>query len=226
MGSADAPVDPELLDQEGGGDEALAVGDPALGEQLSHAGVHERVAGAALLPGGGRVGIVAPGAATGMQVAPLQLGVSREELGEEVAPAKLPEQVLRSAAGDLGRGDRAEVEVGGEGDRVGAADRRPRVDRRRQRPLAPRSPVRAEDAVMVAPGGRELAGRHDRDAGEEADLEALGQPGRTPARVGTHVLAQIDRVWAEAPRFLHRVAVRDDEPERLAQLVEPLFQEG
>lgn len=79
---------------------------------------------------------------------------------------------------------------------------------------------------MVAPGRRELAGRHDRDAGEQADLEVLGQPGRAPARIGTHVLAQIDRVWAEAPRFLHRVAVLDDEPERRSQLVEPLFQEG
>ena len=109
---ADAPVDPELLDEEGGGDEPLAVGDPALGEQLAHRGVDERVAGVALLPRGDRVGVVAPDAATRIHVAPLQFGRRREELGEEVAPAQLSEHLLGGAVGYLGRRDRAEVEVG------------------------------------------------------------------------------------------------------------------
>ena len=85
----------ELLDEEGGGDEPLAVGDPALGEQLPHRGVDERVAGAAFLPRGDAVGVVAPDPAARIHVAPLQFGRRREELGEEVAPAQLSEQRRR-----------------------------------------------------------------------------------------------------------------------------------
>ena len=194
--------------------------------QLAHRGVDERVAGAALLPGGDRVRVVPPDAATGMEIAPFQLGRGGEELGVEVAPAELPEQLLGGAAGDLRRRDRAEVEVGRERRRVGGAKRRARVDRRGKRPLAPGAPVRGEDAVVVLAGRRELAGRDDRDPGEEADLEALGQPGHAAPCVGAHVLAQVDGVRAEAGSLLDRVAVGDDEPERRPELGQPLAQEA
>jgi hypothetical protein len=49
-----------------------------------------------------------------VHVLPLELGSREEELGEEVAPAELSEQLLVAAASDLGRGDRAEVELLGQ----------------------------------------------------------------------------------------------------------------
>jgi hypothetical protein len=78
---------------------------------------------------------------------------------------------------------------------------------------------------MVLAGRRELAGRDDRDAREQADLETLGQPSHPAPCVGAHVLAQVDGVRAETGHLVDRIAVGDDEAERRPDLGQPVVQE-
>src|SRR6185436_11013485 len=65
---ADAPIDPELLRQEGSGDEARAVVHEPLLQQLAHAGVDEWMSGTAFPPGCQRLRVVTPGALARPQV--------------------------------------------------------------------------------------------------------------------------------------------------------------
>ena len=60
MRRTEPPVEVQVLGQEGAGEQTRAVVHPALARELAHAGVDDRIAGAALLPGRERAGVVAP----------------------------------------------------------------------------------------------------------------------------------------------------------------------
>ena len=79
---------------------------------------------------------------------------------------------------------------------------------------------------MILAGRCNLAGRDDRDAREEVEVEVLGQPGNPATRIGADVLAQVDGMWLEARRLLHRITVGDDKPERHAETGQKLVQEA
>ena len=126
-----APVDPEVLDEERGGDHPGPVVHPAFLAQLPHAGVDERVAGHPFLPGREPVGVVEPAVTARPQVLDLRSRLRVEDLRVEVPPAELAHERLAAALlrthGERARRDAAEVQVGREprgrvgGDRVVAA---------------------------------------------------------------------------------------------------------
>ena len=87
-----APVDVQVLGEERRHDHAGAVVHEALARELAHAGVDDRVAGAALLPRGERARVVVPAIASRPVVGPRGVGTGGEDLVEEVAPAQLPEE--------------------------------------------------------------------------------------------------------------------------------------
>ena len=87
-----------------------------LARELAHAGVDDRIAGAALLPGRERAGVVAPAMAARPEVGVRDLGARREQLRVEVAPAELAHERLGAlpaarALGQLERRQAAEVQV-------------------------------------------------------------------------------------------------------------------
>ena len=89
MPGAEAPVEVEVLAQEGRGDEARTVVHPALARELAHARVHDRVPGHALLPARERLRVVEVAVAARTQIVPRCLGVRVQERLVEIAPAEL-----------------------------------------------------------------------------------------------------------------------------------------
>jgi hypothetical protein len=107
-----APVDPQVLREERAGDQARAVVHPPLARELAHAGVHDRIAGAAVLPRLERLVVVRPPDGARAVVVPRPAGPGGRHLVEEVAPAELAHEPLGfGAAGtglDLEGGEAAE----------------------------------------------------------------------------------------------------------------------
>ena len=118
-----------MFDQEGGHDHPHPVVHPACRPQLTHAGVHQRIAGAAALPGLQPFGIVAPGHGLVFRAeGPVDDGREMvEQMGREVAPAQFRDELVRLARRNgagvrrlsrpLGRApgtDLAPVQVGGQ----------------------------------------------------------------------------------------------------------------
>jgi hypothetical protein len=118
---APAPVDPEVLRQEGAHDEPGAVVHPALAQELAHARIDEGKAGLARAPAleaPPRVAPPQPAAAVALlELRPRVAREVRQDLVEEVAPAELATKGVRAGAAaealvELARGDAAEVQVG------------------------------------------------------------------------------------------------------------------
>ena len=88
----------------------------ALGEQLPHPGIHDRVSGSSLLPRFERVGVVPPVVVARALVVAWRSTVGREQLVVEVAPAELADEGLAArlrprTLDDLERREAAQVEV-------------------------------------------------------------------------------------------------------------------
>ena len=117
---ADAPVDQQVLGQERRRDHAHAIVHPAGRPELAHAGVDDRIAGAAALPGLDGVVLVArEGVELRPEVALGEVAEVEEQVVGELAPAELGQELLgrgrqaaaRGGAPDLARADLAESEV-------------------------------------------------------------------------------------------------------------------
>ena len=101
VAGARPPVDVQVLGEERRHDQPGAVVHRSPpGQELAHAGVDDRVAGAALLPGASRVGVVAPVVAAVAVVGPGGVGTGGEDLAEEVAPAELADERVGRRPGD------------------------------------------------------------------------------------------------------------------------------
>src|SRR4030042_6034516 len=111
---APAPVDQQVLDQEGGGHHPRPVVDPALSPQLARGRVDERVTGAALGPGGPPLGGVLPGdpVILGAQGPAAGLREAGEEVAVELPPGQLAHERLPPRPRSLG--------PAGDGGRAGA----------------------------------------------------------------------------------------------------------
>ncbi len=178
------PLDVQVLDQERGHDHADPVVHPALGQQLAHARVHDRVAGPALGPGPERlVGVLAGGVR--------HLG----HLGQEVLAGALRPEVQHGGV-ELPPGDLLAV---GRITAAQAVQDRPRVDRaplqvgRHPRRVVQVGPVPLGGvaaqvaAPEPAPGvpGRCFTGLRQGQAGRQ--VRVLGDAGavhRAPVHVG------------------------------------------
>ncbi len=268
---AEAPVEREILCQEGGGEQSRAPVHPALARELPHAGVDDRHAGATLPPRCQPGRIVAPAEAARAEVEARRVGALREQLRVEVAPRQLAHERLRALAATraldhLERGEAAEVQVRAEPrcavgceivvqavvvrqtareprrqatpslrlaaarhlgrrhtareigerrqpSRLQAAGRRDPPRSPHDRPARcepPAAPVGREDPVAGRAGGREIAGRNRRDAGQDGQRQPrLGAGGdEAPLarlRVGAHVLAHEDGLRAGLVRDAHRL---------------------
>ena len=101
VGRALPPVQVEVLREERRGDEPCPVVHRALGAELPHPCVHDRVPRLPLPPCCERVRVVAPAIVTRTEVVPRDPGVGLEQLMMEVAPAELARE--RLAAGLAGR---------------------------------------------------------------------------------------------------------------------------
>ena len=184
---APSPVDPQVFRQEGSDDQPRAVVHPALAQELAHAGVDERVARAALLPGLERL----------LRVGPLDLAVAllvlrarvprevEQHVVVEVPPAELAVErgrALAASAGepllDLSHRDAAQVQV------------------RRQA----RGAVRAERVVVVGVG---------LDVAGEEGVEALAR-GCLPSRHGLgDLLGEPERLQRRQPARVRPAGHRD-----------------
>ena len=103
-----APVDVQVLGQEGRDDHPRAVVHPAARDELPHAGVDDGIAGAALLPGREQLVVVVP-----VGLGPLD-GTEELDVGVEVAPGELAagrRRASRDALLEAQRGEAAEVQV-------------------------------------------------------------------------------------------------------------------
>ncbi|KAF5293243.1 hypothetical protein FQR65_LT20133 [Abscondita terminalis] len=90
-GLAPAPVDPQVLDQEAGRHHAQAVVHIARGVELAHGGIDQRIAGAALAPGGEQriglgAGIPLDGVVGGLEAGMHHVRMVGQDLQVEVAP--------------------------------------------------------------------------------------------------------------------------------------------
>ena len=88
------PPDVQVLDQEAGHDHPHPVVDPALGQQLAHAGVDEREAGAPLLPRLEQLRVLRRVVVRHrpellLEVAPRRVGPVPQHVGVELAPGQL-----------------------------------------------------------------------------------------------------------------------------------------
>jgi hypothetical protein len=176
---AGPPVDAESLGQKGGDDQAGPVREEALIGELAHAGVHDRIPGAALLPG------VQPPVGTLPATSPLPIVVvgnvwpGRQHLVVEVPPAELAGEVLEApslvdAREGLVRGQAAEMQIGAQ---VRRGVRRQVVGQIHV-PSRPSSKPAAEAvAAGGLPAGRQVVCR--RLPGEIGDL---GKPPAAQAR--------------------------------------------
>ena len=98
MPGAPAPVEVEVLGQEGGDDHPRPVVHAPLAPQLAHRRVDDRVAGAPLLPGLEGAARARPAVAAGPVVAARQGRVGGKHLVVEVAPAELAHVGAAAAA--------------------------------------------------------------------------------------------------------------------------------
>jgi hypothetical protein len=149
------PVEPERLGEERGRDQAGPVVHEALRGELAHAGVDHGDAGPAGLPGREREGVAPPlfdRAATVRR--PAQVGEAGQDLVEEVAPAQLPDVLLRSGDGHHGhRRHKAEVQVRAESGRTVDGQRVVPLDVVRcRRPPGPQPTQRGRLAARHEPG--------------------------------------------------------------------------
>jgi len=89
-----------------------------------------------------------------------------------------------------------------------------------QRQRLPAPPVRGEDAVVVAAGGSNRIGRHDRDRIEDAQVDVLHgaltlEPALARLRASACIAADEDRLRADGVREPQRlrdgIAAPDDE---------------
>jgi hypothetical protein len=95
---AGPPVDVEGLGEEGGDDQASPVGQKALIGELAHAGVHDRIAGPALLPRVETASRALPAAIALSVVVVGDVRPCRHHLVVEVTPAELPGELLEALA--------------------------------------------------------------------------------------------------------------------------------
>ena len=104
-GLARAPVEVQILGQEGADDQAAAVVHPARGEQLAHRGVDHRVAGAARAPGVEPLRVVVPFEAVVVALVGVAgvAGVVEQHVRVEVAPGELAHERVRARAAALAR---------------------------------------------------------------------------------------------------------------------------
>jgi hypothetical protein len=113
---AEPPVEPEALRQVGGDYQSRAIGQPAFVRELTHRGVDDGDARLALAPAGERLVVLAPLALARAEIAAGQVGVGREQLLEEVAPAESSHEgcaslVLSGSCDEFHGRDAAEMEV-------------------------------------------------------------------------------------------------------------------
>jgi hypothetical protein len=111
------PVDVEILGEERRRDHARAVVHEALGAELAHRRVNDRIAGAALGRRGERGVVFVPPITARAVVRPRGVRTRREHLGVEVAPAELAEERVGAGAAaerllDLGWADAPEPQRG------------------------------------------------------------------------------------------------------------------
>jgi len=180
--STDGPPHVEVLGEEARGDHPDAVVHPALLEELAHAGVDDRVAGAPLAPGvdepvGLGAGVVGQLRELAPQVVPGRVGLVPEDVGVELAPDQLGDVGVRR----LRPPGRVRGDVGEDGARVDLA-----VLQRRRQP-ARRVEVGSVALLVVC---RQPVVQERLPPLERGRLPGLEARGCVGDRVAVHVVAQ------------------------------------